>query len=41
MALTQCCIISLAYWSWVPLVSFGICLGAFAYKIPIEVCYSW
>ncbi|KAJ3997454.1 hypothetical protein F5050DRAFT_1421519 [Lentinula boryana] len=36
LALGQFIFASVAYWSWIPLVSFGICLGAFAYKIPVE-----
>ncbi|KIK64297.1 hypothetical protein GYMLUDRAFT_39854 [Collybiopsis luxurians FD-317 M1] len=35
-ALGQLALLSVAYWSWIPLVSCGICLGAFALKIPIE-----
>ncbi|KAF5381502.1 hypothetical protein D9757_008176 [Collybiopsis confluens] len=34
--LGQLAVLSIAYWSWIPLVSLGITLGAFAVKIPIE-----
>ncbi|KAE9405858.1 hypothetical protein BT96DRAFT_915812 [Gymnopus androsaceus JB14] len=34
--LGQLALLSVAYWSWIPLVSLGICAGAFAYKMPIE-----
>ncbi|KIK64295.1 hypothetical protein GYMLUDRAFT_258848 [Collybiopsis luxurians FD-317 M1] len=34
--LAELILLSVAHWSWIPLVSCGICLGAFALKIPIE-----
>ncbi|KAF8823700.1 hypothetical protein HHX47_DHR9000247 [Lentinula edodes] len=37
VVLGQLVIASVAYWSWIPLASCGICLGAFVYKIPVEV----
>ncbi|GAW03138.1 hypothetical protein LENED_004834 [Lentinula edodes] len=36
VVLGQLVIASVAYWSWIPLASCGICLGAFVYKIPVE-----
>ncbi|KAJ4475563.1 hypothetical protein J3R30DRAFT_568354 [Lentinula aciculospora] len=37
--LGQLAIISVAYWSWVPLASLGICIGAFGYKMSLEVSH--
>ncbi|KAJ3997453.1 hypothetical protein F5050DRAFT_1806825 [Lentinula boryana] len=34
--LGQLAILSVAYWSWIPLASFGICIGAFGYKMSLE-----
>ncbi|KIK64289.1 hypothetical protein GYMLUDRAFT_39851 [Collybiopsis luxurians FD-317 M1] len=36
LALVQLGILSVAYWSWMPLLSMGICIGAFAYKMTVE-----
>ncbi|KIK64296.1 hypothetical protein GYMLUDRAFT_39853 [Collybiopsis luxurians FD-317 M1] len=36
LILGELLLFSVAHWSWIPLVSCGICLGAFALKIPIE-----
>ncbi|KAJ3926890.1 MAG: hypothetical protein NXY57DRAFT_677902 [Lentinula lateritia] len=36
VVLAQLAIASVAYWSWIPLASCSICLGAFVYKIPVE-----
>ncbi|KAF9058544.1 hypothetical protein BDP27DRAFT_1372432 [Rhodocollybia butyracea] len=35
-ALVNLSFLSVAFWSWTPLVSLVLCLGAFVYKIPIE-----
>lgn len=38
--LGQLALLSLAYWSWVPLASLGVCAAAFAYKMTIEVSFA-
>ncbi|KAF9058545.1 hypothetical protein BDP27DRAFT_563531 [Rhodocollybia butyracea] len=36
MALVQLGLLSVAYWSWFPLISMVVCASAFVYKIPVE-----
>ncbi|KAF9058543.1 hypothetical protein BDP27DRAFT_1343345 [Rhodocollybia butyracea] len=36
MALAQLGLLSVAYWSWLPLISMAVCASAFVYKISVE-----